>query len=252
MLVCATAAAASDTVLTWSSDGKDPILRFTIGKLQRVNSYSKQTDYVGDAVVENLGKKTMPFASFYVYLFDKNHKRIGEGYIEINNLGPGQQAKVPVSAHATMDAIASMELQPQNVPSDEPAKGKMILASTPPGASLKIDGQESGYTPQTLMLVAGKHVLEVSKEGYATANTPVDVAPGSLPASVSVELSPLTQDTLVLRDGTLMLGDISSVTMTAVTMNVKGKIKKFDRNQVARVIFVQRQTIVKRTSSKTK
>ncbi len=242
---------AADTVLTWPSDGKDPILKFTIGKLRQINSYSKQTDYVGEAVVENLGKKPMPFASFYVYLFDKSHKRIGEGYIEVINIAPGQQAKVTVSAHA-MDAIASMELQPQNVPSDEPVKVKMSVATTPPGASLKIDGQESGYTPQTVVLVAGKHVLEVSKEGYATASTPVDVAAGSLPASVGLELSPLMQDTLVLRDGTVVLGDVSSVTMSAVTLNVKGKIKKFDRNQVARVVFAQRQALVKKATSKAK
>lgn len=251
LVTCAMAAVAADTVLTWPSGGKDPVLRFTIGKLRQVNSYSGQTDYAGEAVVENLGKKPMPFASFYVYLLDKSRKRIGEGYIEINNIDPGQQAKVAVSAHA-MGTIAGMELQPQHVPSDEPAKVKVSVASTPPGASLKIDGQESGYTPQIIMLVSGKHVLEVSKEGYATASTPVEAAAGSLPVGVSLELSPLTQDTVVLRDGTVVLGDVSSVTMASVTVNVKGKIRKFDRNQVARLIFVQRQAPVKKTSTKAK
>jgi hypothetical protein len=250
LLSCALAAVAADTVLTWPSDaGKDATLRFTIGKLRAVNSYSGQTDYVGEATVENVGKKPLPFASFYLYLLDKNRKRIGEGYIEINNVGPGQQAKVAVSAHA-MGTFAGMELQPQHVPSDEPAKVKMVVTSTPPGAGLKIDGQESGYTPQTVTLVAGKHELEVSKEGYATATTPVDVAAGALPAGVSLELSPLVQDTLVLRDGTVVLGDVSSVTIASVIMNVKGKVKKFDRNQVARIIFVQRQTVVKKISRK--
>jgi PEGA domain len=239
LLLCAGVTLAVDTVLTWPNDGKDPVLKFTVGKMRLVNSYSGQADYVAEALVQNLSAKPMPFASFYIYLLDKNKKRIGQGYVEVSNLAAGQQAKVPVSAHA-IGQIAGMELQPQSLPSDEPVNAKVNVTSEPSGAAIKVDGKNAGFTPQMLSLLPGKHVFEFSKEGYATDSAPVDVAASTLPAAVSLQLNPLAEDTIVLRDGTTVLGDVSSVTMTAVTAKVKGKIRKFDRNQVARVIFVER------------
>lgn len=240
LLSCAMAASAADTVLTWPADGKEPWLKFTIGKLRAANSYSGQTDYVGEAAVENLGPKPVPFASFYIYLFDKNHKRIGEGYLELSNLGPGQQVKVPLTAHA-IGTVAALELQPQHLPSDEPVKVKLSVTSSPTEASLKIDGQYSGVTPQMLSLAPGKHMVEISKEGYAPGSTPFDLAAGSPLASVNLELNPLTQDTVVLRDGSVILGDVSAVTLTSVTVNVKGKPVRYERNQVARILFIERK-----------
>jgi hypothetical protein len=244
LLCCAASALAADTVLTWPSAGKEPALRFTIGKLRPINSYSGQTDYVGEATVENIGGKPIPFASFYLYLFDKNHKRIGEGYLELSSLGAGEQAKVALTAHA-MGTVAGMELQAQHLPSDEPVKVKLNVISTPAGAFVKVDGQESGITPQLLSLAPGQHRLEFHKEGYASAGTPVDLAAGALPGSVNIELSPLTQDTVVLRNGTTVLGDVASVTPAVVTVTVNGKLSKYDRNQVARIIFVERKAVKK-------
>ncbi len=231
---------AADTVLTWPADGKDPIVKVTIGKMRSVNTTSGQTDYVADATVENVGKKPLPFASFYLYLFDKNKKRVGEGYFELTNLGIGQQAKVAATAHA-MGSIASMELQPQNLPSDEPLKVKVSVTTKPGGANVKVDSKDSGYTPQTLMLMPGKHAFEFAKEGYQTENSTIEITASSL-QSVNLELNPATQDTLVLRDGAVVQGDVSSVTLTSVTVSVKGKVKRYDRNQVARVVFVEHKT----------
>jgi hypothetical protein len=105
-----------------------------------------------------------------------------------------------------------MELQPQHLPSDEPMKIKMSVTSVPSGASLKLDSQESGVAPQVLSIAPGKHVLEFSKEGYATESTPLEIAENALPGSVELELSPLALDTVVLRDGTVLLGNLTSVT----------------------------------------
>jgi hypothetical protein len=248
------AAIAADTVLTWPPDGHEPMLKFTIGKLRQVNSYSGQADYAGEATVENVGSKPIPFASFYLYLLDKNHKRIGEGYVEVSTLNAGQQAKVAVTAHA-MGSIASMELQPQHLPSDEPVKVKMSLVSAPAGASIKLDSQDAGVTPTTLALVPGKHVLEFSKEGYEPASTPLEVAAGALPGAVNVELTPLTLDTVVLRDATVILGEVSSVSSAAVLVTVNGKPRKIERSQVARILFAERKVVkpaVAKTGSKTK
>jgi hypothetical protein len=212
------------------------MLRFTLGKLRQVNSASGQTDYLGEAVAENLSTKAIPSASFYLYLLNKNGSRVGEGYLEVTNLAAGEKTKIPVSVHA-MGSFARMELKPQHLPSDEPMKIKMSITSVPSGASLKLDAQESGVTPQILPVAPGKHMLEFSKEGYVGASTPLEIAENAPPGSVQIELSPLTLDTLVLRDGTVVLGNVLSVTSTSVSINVKGKSTRLERSRVARVVF---------------
>lgn len=229
-------ALAADTVLTWPPNGNDTMLRFTVGKLRQINSVSGQSDYLGEALAENLSTKAISSASFYLYLLDKNGKRVGEGYLEVTNLAAGQRAKIPVSAHA-LGSFASMELQPQHLPSDEPMKIRMSITSVPTGASLKLDSQGSGVTPQLLSIAPGKHVLEFSKEGYASGSTPLEIAENALPGSVELELTPLTLDTVVLRDGTALLGNLISVTGTGVSINVKGKPTRLERSRVARIVL---------------
>jgi hypothetical protein len=204
LLFAAANSIAADTVLTWPADGKDAMLRFSIGKLRQVSSNAGQNDYLGEATAENLSLKMIPSASFYLYLVDKNGKRVGEGYLEVTNLPGGQKAKLPVTAHA-LGSFARMELQPQHLPSDEPMKVKMHINSVPSGATIKLDSQISGLTPQVLPIAPGKHTLEFSKEGYSTASTPVEVAANSMPGSVEIDLNPLTVDTVVLRDGDLVV-----------------------------------------------
>jgi len=233
-------ALAADTVLTWPADGKDAILRFTVGKLRQVSSGSGQSDYLGEALAENLSAKAISSASFYLYLLDKSGKRVGEGYLEVSNLAAGQRAKIPVSVH-TMGSYASMELQPQHLPSDEPFKVKMNVTSVPSGAIVKLDSQASGVTPEVLPIAPGKHVLEFSKEGFGTASTPVDVVANSPAGAVDIELVPLTLDTVVLRDGSTIVGDVVSMTAAAVKINVKGKAMKLDRGRVARIVLGQRK-----------
>ena len=240
LLLWSASVLAADTVLTWPTNGKDTMLRFTLGKLRQINSVSAQSDYLGEALAENLSTKAIPSASFYLYLLDKNGKRVGEGYLEVTNLAPGQKAKIPVTAHA-LGSFASMELQPQHLPSDEPMKIKMSITTIPPGASLKLDSQESGVTPQVLPIAPGKHVLEFSKEGYVTESTAVEIADNALPGSVELELNPLTVDTVALRDGTVLLGKLVSVTGTAVSINIKGKPVNLDRSRVARIVLGARK-----------
>jgi len=241
LITSAASVLAADTVLTWPANGNDAILRFTVGKLRSVNSASGQSDYLGEALAENLSAKTIPSASFYLYLLDKSGKRVGEGYLEVTNLAAGQRAKIPVSVHA-MGSFASMELQPQHLPSDEPMKVKIHITSIPSGASLKLDSQDSGVTPQVLPIAPGKHVLEFSKEGYATGSTPVEITENAMPGSVELELNALTLDTVVLRNGTVLLGNLTSVTDTGVNINVKGKPTKLERSRVARIVLGQRRS----------
>ena len=94
-----------------------------------------------------------------------------------------------------------------------------------------------------LAMTPGKHTLEFSKEGYATASTPVETVANALPGSVEIELNSLTLDTVVLRDGTVLLGDVASMTATAININLKGKAMKLDRSRVARIVLGRHQTI---------
>jgi hypothetical protein len=123
-------------------------------------------------------------------------------------------------------------------------KIKMSVTSVPSGASLKLDSQESGVAPQVLSIAPGKHVLEFSKEGYATESTPLEIAENAPPGSVELELSPLTLDTVVLRDGTVLLGNLTSVTNSGVNINVKGKPVKLERSRVARIVLGKRKPSV--------
>ena len=60
--------------------------------------------------------------------------------------------------------------------------------------------------------------------------------------SVSFELGGLSKDTVELRDGTVVLGDVLAMSMTSVSLRVEGKDVKYDRNQVRKIILVERIT----------
>jgi hypothetical protein len=72
----------------------------------------------------------------------------------------------------------------------------------------------------------------------------VEIAENALPGSVELELNPLTLDTVVLRDGTVLLGTLSLVTSTGVNISVKGKAVKLERGRVARIVLGKRKPSV--------
>ena len=72
-----------------------------------------------------------------------------------------------------------------------PASGTADVLSTPPGASVRVDGRPAGVTPlSALKLKPGKHRIEVALEGHETWAGTVDVAPGES-GRVEVRLSAL-------------------------------------------------------------
>ena len=80
-------------------------------------------------------------------------------------------------------------------------------------------------------------------EGYATGTTPLDVGTDELPGgSISFELGGLSQDTIELRDGTTILGDVISMSLTNIVFRMDGKEQKYDRNQVRKITLVERLT----------
>lgn len=124
--------------------------------------------------------------------------------------------------------------------------GRVVLlkvTSIPPGANLKIDGAEVGITPRVAEFTVGMHTIDLSKEAYAPASSPLEVTGDEVEGGgVSVELGGMSNDSIQLRDGTTVLGDVMSMSLASVVVRVDGKEQKFDRNVVKKIILVERVT----------
>ena len=104
-----------------------------------------------------------------------------------------------------------------------------------------MDGTEVGETPKIVQLTVGKHKIEFSREGFNAGTFPVEIAPDDASGgSVSYELGTSAHDTIELRDGSVLNGDLLSVLPTDVTVRVGGASQRFDRNQVKRILLVER------------
>jgi hypothetical protein len=118
----------------------------------------------------------------------------------------------------------------------------ITVNSVPQGASLKVDGNEAGITPKMIQVGVGKHVLEFSKEGYNSGHFPLEISSNDVSGgSVSYELGTSAHDTIELRDGSVLSGDLESVSATDVVVRIGGAVQKFSRNQVKRISLVERE-----------
>ena len=223
-----------------------PTLKIAFGKFREVNSYSGQRDFTQDITVENVSSKAIPYASFTVYMLDKDKVRIADTILELKDLGPAQQVRVPIQFH-TSGSPSSVSLVARSDANGIPTSLKTIpikIISVPSGAALKIDGQEVGVTPFTAKLRTGTHTLEFRKEGYSVGSTPLEITPDELPGgSVTFELGGLSKDTVELRSGTILLCDVISMSMTEIVVRVEGRTQTYDRNQVKKLILVERELV---------
>jgi hypothetical protein len=121
-------------------------------------------------VVENLTDKVVPRASFTIYGNDKNHVRIADGVLTVSGLNPQQRVKVRLQFNS-VGVPASLAISAKRDMLAPPGVRTIPLRvlSVPPGAKLKVDGQDAGVPPVTVKLTIGNHTLDLSKEGYAPA-----------------------------------------------------------------------------------
>jgi hypothetical protein len=225
-------------VMLWPPE--KPALKLTFEKFRQVGNYVGQSTFVSETTVQNLTNKKIPRASFTVYLMDKNDVRIGDG-LQVSDLEAGQSAKIQFQAssvgipvHLVLSAKKDMLSDVKTIP--------LKVISVPSGANLKVDGQVAGITPVIVRLTVGSHSLDLAKEGYAPGNTPLEVTSDELPGgSVTVELGGLSRDTVELRDGTILLGDVVSVSLTSVIVRVDGNEATCDRNRIKKIILVERE-----------
>jgi hypothetical protein len=107
---------------------------------------------------------------------------------------------------------------------------------------LKVDGVEVGTTPRMITVGAGKHTLSFSKEGFAAGNFPLEISQDDVSGgTVSYELGASAMDSIELRDGSVLNGDLVSISGMDVEIRVGGSIQHIDRNKIKRVMLVERQ-----------
>lgn len=234
-------------VIVWPSNGQ-PVVRFTLGKFKDSGTAGKQHSYSIDVTAENLWGKRISKADFSLYLFDKNKVRIGDGWISISDVEPGGVLKFQIFAQSA-GVPASTELAPRSLPHEleaylPPTTISITVNSVPQGAAVKLDGTDVGTTPKVVQVSRGKHTLEFSKDGFNTGHFPLEVSSDDASGgSVSYELGTSAHDTVELRDGSVLSGDVESMTSTEVLIRVGGAIQHINRNQVKRIGLVPRESV---------
>lgn len=229
-------------VLLWPNQNS-PSLKLTFGRFNQLAAFNGQLSLEADVLIQNMTGKRIGQASFTVYMMDKSGVRIGSGTLSVNDLDAGQQAKIAFQV-MSVGIPSTLKLVARNDAAGIPTSTKTVplkVISVPPGATLKADGQDVGITPVTVALSVGNHILLFSKEGYATGSTPVEIkADDASGGSITLELGGLARDDVELRDGTVLQGDVMSVSMTSVVVRVDGKDQTYDRNQVKKILLVER------------
>lgn len=248
VVLFAVAALAKDPpahTIVWPEQGS-PVVRFTFGKFKEVGSLGSERTYVTDTTAENLWTKPIPNANFELYLFDKNKVRIGHATLILSNVAPAETIKFQTTFAASGPPV-SLSITPLSLPKElGPAAPLRVVSVTintvPQGATARLDGAEVGMTPKIVQVAIGKHMLEFSKEGFNPGRFPFEIGPDDASGgSVSFELGTSAHDTIEMRDGSVLSGDLVSVSGMEIVVRVGGTEQRLDRNQVKRVLFVQRQ-----------
>jgi hypothetical protein len=235
---------AGPTVVVWPESGT-PVVRFTFGKLKPLAAVNGQHAYSIDTKVENLWTKKISDAAFDLYLYDKNNVRIGQGWLSVMNAAPGDVIKFQTNITASGQPV-SMKVLPRSLPSELEAKGppkkiSLTVNSVPQGSHFMLDGKDGGITPKAIEVAIGTHMLEFDKEGFSHGKYPFSIGPDDVSGgNISYELGASAHDTVELRDGSIINGDLLSISATEVFVKVGGNPQTLDRNQVKRITLVQR------------
>jgi hypothetical protein len=222
-------------VIVWPPSGP-AVIRLALGKFKELGSTGGTHTYNIDVTAENVWSKRIVKADFSLYLFDKNKTYA----LETVGFPPGATIKFQMTAQSS-GTPTSMELTPKALPPElesylPPKTILVTVNSIPQGANVKIDGTDAGTTPKIIQVTPGKHMLEFTKEGFNTGHFPLEVTPDDASGgSVSYELGTSTHDTAELRDGSILVGDVESLSATEVVIKIGGTLQHLSRNQVKRI-----------------
>lgn len=214
-----------------------PVIRFTFGKFKSLPGMGSLHGYVMDTTAENLTAKVIPSARFSVFLYDRNKVRVGEDTIGLTNVGPGETVKFETTITASGTPVSvSIDALTQG-----PKTITLTVNSTPQGALVKLDGTEAGTTPRLITVGAGKHTLTFTKDGFSAGTFPLEISPNDVSGgSVTFEFGSAAFDSIELRDGSVLNGDLVSINGMDAEIRVGGQIQHIDRNKIQRVLFVMR------------
>lgn len=234
-------------VVVWPESGA-PVFRFTFGKFKEIGSLGNERSYVTETTAENLWSKPIGNANFSLYLYDTNKTRIAEAMINVSNIAPGEtikfQTTIASSGPPASLSVVARYLPKELAPLAPPRLVSLTVNTVPQGAVAKLDGVEVGTTPKIVQVAVGKHVLEFSKEGFSPGKFPFEMGPDDASGgSVSFELGTSAHDTIELRDGSVLTGDLVSVSGMEVVIRVGGSDQRLNRNQVKRVLLVEREAL---------
>jgi PEGA domain len=238
---------APPQVLVWPTTGT-PVVRFTFSKFKETGSSGKNHIYSTQVTAENLWTKQITSLEFALYVYDKNKVRVGDSWLSISDVSPGAIVKFETTVNAA-GVIDSMEIVPRTLPVElqplaPPKAISMTVNSVPQGADFKLDGTPAGTTPKIIQVTPGKHVLAFTKEGFTPGMFPFETTTDSASGgTVSYELGTAAHDTVELRDGSVLSGDVESMTATDVVIRVGGTNQQISRNQVKRISLIQRDAL---------
>jgi hypothetical protein len=232
-------------VIVWPETGT-PVFRFTFGKFKEVGSLGNERSYVTETTAENLWSKPIGNANFSLYLYDKNKTRIAEATINVSNVAPGETVKfqttIASSGPPASLSVVARYLPKELAPLAPPRLVSITVNTVPQGARAKLDGVDVGTTPKMVQVAVGKHVLEFGKEGFNPGKFPFEMGPDDASGgSVSFELGTSAHDTIELRDGSVLSGDLVSVSGMEIVVKVGGSDQRLNRNQVKRILLVERE-----------
>ena len=225
-------------IVMWPQTGT-PQIRFMFGKFRSLGGLANERSYVVDTSAQNLTDKTIANQKFVLYVYDKAKVRIGDSPISVDNVAPGQTIKFQATVTSN-GAPTSLSISAQ---SDIPKAVSLTVNSVPQGAGLSVDGKPMGTTPKLVTLGLGKHMLDFSKDGFHTGSFPLEIGPDDTSGgSISYELGAAAMDTVELRDGSVMTGDVVSVTPTEVVVKAGGTTQHVERNKVKQILLTVRET----------
>ena len=87
-------------VIDWPETGT-PVVRLTFGKFKQLPGMGNMHGFVMDTTAENISAQLISGARYTLYLFDKNHVRVGEDVIALSNVGPGETVKFETTVMAS-------------------------------------------------------------------------------------------------------------------------------------------------------
>lgn len=225
---------------------KSPVFHFAFGKFIETGAYTNQRIYNVEVTVKNLGSRRIPSASFKIYFKDGSGIRIGEGWISMSRFAPGEAIKTVLTVNLA-GKPASFSIEADQLPAELAHLGyqrqiPMTVYSVPTGAKLKLDGREIGITPIEVKLTPGQHKFTFEKEGFSPGTFPMTVSQDQLPGgSITFELGGAMHDTVELRDGTVLTGDVQYIDATDVVLTIGGAPQKYSRNLVKKILLVERE-----------